>query len=129
MDAPRTPFAAVHAHPARSAEIIPFPAQAVAWCRDMGDAVALVDAGGRVLRYRTEAGLHAAIIAQHVATTEQAQRLEAEEREIARRAAFDTGHWLTRLPYLIAGALPEHWVAACIGAASGSAAYLIRAAQ
>lgn len=129
MDAPRTPFAALHAHADRSAEVIPFPAKAVAWCRDMGEAVALVDAAGRVLRYRTEAGLHAAIIAQHVAATEQAQRLEAEELEIARREAFDTGHWLARLPYLIAGALPEHWVAACIGAATGSVTYLIRAAQ
>lgn len=128
MDAPRTPFADAAAPSPRSAQIIPFPAEAGAWCRDLGEAVALIDAAGNVLRYRSERTLHAAILAQHRATEEAAIRQEAAEGASARRKTFDAAPWWSRLHFIIAGAEPAHWVAGCIAAAAGSVAYLVRAA-
>lgn len=128
MDAPRTPFADAAAPSPRSAVIIPFPAEAVAWCRDLGEAVAVIDAAGHVLRYRSERALHAAIVNQHRAAEADADRQEAAECAFARRKAFDAAPWWSRLHFIIAGAEPTHWVAACIGAAAGSVAYLVRAA-
>jgi hypothetical protein len=128
MDAPRTPFADAAAPSPRSAVIIPFPAEAVAWCRDLGEAVAVIDAAGNVLRYRSERALRAAVLNQHRSTEEAANRQEAAERAFTRRKAFDAAPWWSRLHFIIAGAGPTHWVAGCIGAAAGCVAYIVKAA-
>lgn len=104
----RTPFAP----DAAGAQIIRFPAQAIAWARPPADHVALIDSRGNVRRYRNEGDLHADVLARNAGITAQAEAIVAEARETFRKEAFEAHHWLARLQFLIAGATRRQIIAA-----------------
>ena len=111
MSGTRTPFATEGA-PQPTAEIFRFPAEAIAWARPPADHVAIVDSRGNVRRYRSEGDLHADILARNAGVEAQAAAIVAEIRDNLRREAFDAGHWLERLQYLIAGVTRRQLIAA-----------------
>lgn len=79
-----------------SAQIIPFPAEAIRWVREGSDQVALIDARGRVERFANEPQLHAEVLERYPAeeprAREAAQRIDALHR-IA-KAQLRVAAWL-----------------------------------
>jgi hypothetical protein len=112
MSGPASDARTAFASDAAGAQIIRFPATAIAWARAPADHVALIDSRGNVRRYRSEGDLHADILARNADVAAQAEAIVAEAREIFRKEAFEAGHWLSRLQFLIAGATRRQIIAA-----------------